>query len=212
MITQQVAAYLEQCFTMPVLPASIFLLLIVAYGSLVLLGALDFDLIDVDIDIDADADLDAVTSAGFVTLKFLNLADVPIMVWLCLYGLSWWGFSQLVWLTWDQNSVDPNTTLLLVRNIAASAIITKILTNPLAKLFAKPHVFRPEELIGRDCEITTYEVTEDFGQAKYSTEAAPLLLDVKMTEGKLLKGEVARIVDYDPETKTHYLEALSDPP
>lgn len=212
MITQQVAAYLEQCFTMPVLPATLFLLLIVAYGLLVLLGALDFDLIDFDIDVDADADLDAVTSAGFVALKFLNIGEVPMMIWLCVYSLVWWGVSQGLWLMMDRTSVDPNTTLLLVRNVAAALIVTKFATNPLANVFAKPVKFRPEDLVGRECEITTFEATTDFGQAKCQTEAAPLILDVKMSEGVLPKGATAEIIDYDPDSKIHYLVAISDPP
>jgi len=212
MITQHLLEYLDTCFTMPVLPSSLLMLLIIGYGMLVLLGALDFDLIDVDFDIDADADLNAVSSAGFVTLKFLNIGEVPIMIWLCIYGLAWWGLSQLLWFTYDQTSVDPNTTVQLVRNIAASVMLTKFLTNPLAKIFAKPIKFRPEDLLDQECEIFTFEATTEFGQAKYQTEAAPLILDVKMREGLLAKGARALIVDYDPESKIYYLAAVSDPP
>ena len=86
------------------------------------------------------------------------------------------------------------------------------MTDPLAKVFAKPVKFHPEDLIGKWCEITTYEVTTDFGQAKYETDAAPLILDVRMIEGVLQKGERARIVDYDPSVKIHYLDTDSEPP
>jgi len=212
MITQQVATYLEQCFTMPVLPSTLLVLGIVCYGVLVLLGALDFDLLDIDVDIDADADLGAVSSAGFVALKFLNIGEVPVMIWLCIYGLVWWGISQALWISWDQTARDPHTTLLLFRNVATSVVLTKFITNPLAKVFAKPARFRPEELVGRECEISTYEVTTEFGQAKCPTDAAPLILDVRMEAGQLSKGEKARIVDYDPKGKIHYLAAASDPP
>jgi hypothetical protein len=212
MITEQVAAYLQQCITMPVLPATLLMLLIVCYGLLVILGAVDFDLIDFDVDIDADADLGTVSSAGFVTLKFLNIGEVPVMIWLCIYGLLWWVISQLLWLFWDKTSIDPNTTLLLVRNVAASLMLTKLLTNPLAKVFAKPARFRPDDLVGRECEISTYEATTEFGQAKCLTNAAPLILDVRMEAGTLSKGEFARITDYDPQSKIHYLVAASDPP
>jgi len=212
MITQHLLEYLDVCFTMPVLPSTLLMLLIIGYGVLVLLGALDFDLIDVDFDIDADADLNAVSSAGFVALKFLNIGEVPIMIWLCISGLAWWGFSQLLWFTFDHASVDPNTTIQLVRNIAASVMLSKLLTNPLAKIFAKPIKLSPEDLLDQECEIFTFEATTEFGQAKFQTEAAPLILDVKMREGLLAKGARALIVDYDPESKIYYLVGVSDPP
>ena len=87
MITQQVSAYLEQCFTMPVLPSTILVALLVGYGVLVILGALDFDLLDFDVDIDAEADVNAFSSAGFVALKFLNIGEVPVMIWLSILSI-----------------------------------------------------------------------------------------------------------------------------
>ena len=214
MITQQVAAYLEQCFTMPVLPATVLMLLILAYGCLVMLGAMDVELFDLDLDIDLDADLDvgSISNLGLMTLKFLNLADVPVMIWVSLFGLVWWVLSQLLWMTWDLSSIDPNTNLFVVRNAAASVFLTKFLTNPLAKGFAKPKTYRADKLVGLECEITTHEATADFGQAKFHTNAAPLILDVRATEGDLSKGNLAKIVDYDPGKRIHYVVAVSDPP
>jgi len=197
---------------MPVLPSTLLMLLIVCYGLLVVLGALDFDLLDFDVDVDIDADMSPVSSAGFVALKFLNIGEVPIMVWLCIYGLVWWGLSQALWLLMDQTSVDPNTTLLLVRNVAASVVLTKFLTNPLAHVFAKPARVRPEDLVGRECEISTFQATAEFGQAKCETDASPLLLNVRMSEGELSKGQQALIVDYDSDSDIHYLVAAADPP
>ena len=214
MITQQVAAYLEQCFTMPVLPATVLMLLILGYGCLVLLGALDIELFDLDIDVDFDADLEvgSVSNLGLLTLKFLNLAEVPIMIWVSLFGLVWWGLSQLLWMAWDVGSLDINTNLLVVRNAAASVFITKFLTDPLAKGFAKPKTYRADRLIEQECEITTHEATADFGQAKLQTNAAPLILDVRTVDGALSKGDLAKIVDYDAEAQIHYVQAVSDPP
>ncbi len=212
MFTQQLMTYLEQCFTMPVLPATVLMLLIIAYSFLVLLGALDFELFDVDIDVDADADLDAISSAGFVTLKFLNLADVPIMVWLSIYGIVWWLLSVTLWFWMDSTPADANAGLLVIRNVAISVIATKFLTNPLGKVFAKPPSFKPQDLIGKECEITTHVATNEVGQARFRTDAAPLLLNVRMTEGELSKGEAAVIVDYDPDVKVHYIESMAGPP
>lgn len=211
-LTQQLTLFFEHCFTMPVLPSTLLVLLIVAYGVLVILGALDFELFDFDLDFDADADVGAFSSIGFVTLKFLNVGDLPVMIWLCIYGLVWWVLSLILWMVFDQNSVDPRTTLLLGRNIVVSMLLTKFLTQPLANIFAKPSRHLPEDLIDRECEISTFRATEDFGQAKCQTEAAPLILDVKVREGELSKGQRALIIDYDSESRIYYVVAASEPP
>lgn len=213
-MAEQFTNYFELCFTMPVLPATLLMLVILGYVSLVLLGALDFELfdLDIDVDLDLDADVGALSNIGMLTLKFLNLADVPIMIWLSLFGLAWWGLSQLLWMIWDVSSLDPNMRLLVFRNVAVAVFATKFMTNPLAKGFAKPKQFKPEQLLGQKCEITTYEATEEFGQAKFQSEAAPILLDVRTNQGSISKGSQALIVDYDPESKIHYLDAISDPP
>lgn len=214
MITQQLVTYLEQCFTMPVLPASVLMIMLLAYTALVILGALDFDVLDFDLDMDLDADLDihSFSSVGFVTLRFLNIAQIPMMVWLCVFGFCWWLISIGLWESWDQGSADPNTTLLLLRNIGAAVVVTKVMTNPMKSFFETPLETVPEDLIGSKCEITTYEATTEFGQAKYESGAAPLLLDVKMQEGVLSKGSSGLIVDYCPETKIYFVVAESDPP
>ena len=133
MITQQLVTYLEQCFTMPVLPATVLMLLILGYSLLVLLGALDFELFDVDFDVDADADLDAVSSAGFVTLKVLNLADVPIMVWLSVFGIVWWGMSVGLWFGMDSSSVDSECMASANPECSGKCDIHKIPDEPLGE-------------------------------------------------------------------------------
>ena len=175
---------------------------------------MDFDVLDFDLDMDLDADVDlhSFSSVGFVTLRFLNIGQVPAMVWLSVFGLSWWMVSIALWESWDQKTPDPNTTLLLLRNIGAAVVITKVMTNPMKSFFETTPQMVPEDLIGRKCEITTYEATTEFGQAKCELGAAPLLLDVKMQEGVLRKGSSGLIVDYNPETKIYFVVAESDPP
>jgi hypothetical protein len=64
-------------------------------------------------------------------------------------------------------------------------------------------------LLGQLCVISTSEVTGKNGQAKLHTEGAPLLLHVRTREGKRLrKGDLARIVDFDPANLIYYVEKL----
>ena len=96
-------------------------------------------------------------------------------------------------------------TQMVIRNVAISVVLTKFLTQPLVKIFEKPEQFEPEDMIGRECVISTYEATTEFGQAKFKTDAAPLLLNVKTEDGRMAKGDRAVIVDYDDNTKVYFV-------
>jgi hypothetical protein len=144
-----------------------------------------------------------------VALKFLNIGELPLMIWLCIFGLSWWMASLLWWVLWDEVGYAPgywSAGKLVVRNLAVALLATKVVTDPMARLFEKPVQRRPRDMIGRDCVITTYEATPEFGQASHKTEAAPMLLNVQTRSGTLSKGDIARIVDYDPDRKVYLVE------
>jgi hypothetical protein len=49
-------------------------------------------------------------------------------------------------------------------------------------------------------------VTQAFGQAQVATEAAPLILNVRVKQTPLAKGEPAVIVDFDPEKNVYFIE------
>ncbi|MCA9153261.1 MAG: DUF1449 family protein [Pirellulaceae bacterium] len=199
-----VIEYLEHCLTGPNLPATVLLIIVLIYGIFVILGMFDFNLFDFDIDIDTDGD--AFTNAGLWSLKKLNLGQVPIMIWLGVLGLSWWAVSMLLWFSWDRETYEPRTWLiaqLIVRNVIIALAITKLLTQPLIQLFEKGEDYQPETLIGKECIVSTYEATMEFGQARYQTDGAPLLLNVRMEEGTLAKGDRAIIVNYDPNKRVY---------
>ena len=201
--------FIETCFTGPIFPASVMMVLILVYGLMVALGGLNLDMFDIDIDFDADVDIDGgVTSVGFVALKFLNIGNVPIMIWASAFGLSWWTASMVLWEVFDQARYQEDfwrTALLILRNVAIGVAAAKVITQPMVKFFDHPDSYKPEDLIGQECEVTTYEVTADAGQAKFATDAAPLLIDVRSEDGPLAKGDRALIVDFDPEEKLYFI-------
>ena len=202
--------YVEQCVTGPNLPATVLLILILIYGVFVILGALDFALFDFDVDVDADAG--AFSSIGFVTLKFLNIGNVPIMIWVTIFGLTWWCVSLALWNLFDMETYEAKwqfAAQLTVRNALVAVVLTKIFTEPLIKVFERHEEHRPEDLIGQSCVIATVEATPDFGQARYQTDGAPLLLNVKTDGEQLAKGDRAMIVDFDPETRVYLITKLS---
>lgn len=204
----EVTDYLQICFSGANLPASSLLVAVMCYWLLAILAGLDLDFLDFDLDMDAEPDLSSVVGLGFVVFRFVNIGRVPMMIWMSVFTVIYWFVSMLL----DRLLDDPDHRETLfyavqygVRNFAIAVVLTKIFTQPLRDKFDAKEPNRSEDLIGQECVITTSEVTESFGQARYKTEAAPLLLNVRTREKPLAKGDVAVIVDHDAEENVYFV-------
>lgn len=203
--------FVNACFSGPALPASILLILVSIYWLFVIVGALDFDLFDFDFDADMDADGE-VLSVGFVTLRFLNLGEVPLMLWMSVFALSLWtltmGLAAYFEPAESAHAFWPSA-LVFARNAGVAVLLTKLITQPLRGRFDPVEPNRAKDLIGRICTITTSEVSQTAGQARYETEAAPLLLNVRSGEGTLARGDLAEIIDYDTEQHVYFVRSAN---
>jgi hypothetical protein len=196
-----ITAFVENCFSGPVLPASLLLLLVTAYWLLVIVTGMGLDMMDFDLDLDTDS-IDSVLDFGVTGLRFFNFGRIPIMIWGSVFSLCFWTISMLL----DHPShrvAWPICGLMLLRNFVLTMGATKLLTHPLVGLFKSKRTLTREDLIGRWCIITTLEVTDQFGQAKIETDGAPLLLNVVNTDEELVKGDVAEVVDFDPHRNVY---------
>lgn len=205
----EIAGFLQVCFTGACLPASLLLALAMLYWLLAIVAGLDLELFDFDLDIDGQPDLESSLSVGLVVLRFLNLGRVPLVVWGSAFAIAYW----LVTLLLDRLADDPESRTELfyvlqyvVRNLVLGVLLTKIVTQPLRDKFEPVEPNRAEDLIGRECRITTSEVTPTFGQAQIPTEAAPLILNVRVKETPLARGAPAVIVDFDPDQNVYFIE------
>jgi hypothetical protein len=202
--------YLQICFSGANLPASILLVLVMAYWLMALLAGLDLDFFDFDLDLDLDAEPNLLSAVGigFLTFRFLNLGRIPFMIWMSVFTVTYWLLSILL----DRLLDDPEhrETLLVaaqygIRNFAIAVVLTKIFTQPLRGKFEAKEPHPAEELIGNTCVITTSEANERFGEAHYATGGAPLVLTVRTTDGKIAKGESAEIVDFEPDGNIYFV-------
>jgi hypothetical protein len=205
----EITEFLQVCFSGANLPASILLTLSLLYSLLAILAGLDLDFLDFDLDMDSEPDFASAVGAGFVVLRFLNLGRVPFMLWVGIFSVCWWLTSVL----FDRLLDDPTHREILmhafqysVRNIAVALIATKIMTHPLRDKFDVKEPNRAQDLLGRECVVTTSEVTDSFGQAEVSAEASPLRLNVRTTGEPLCKGDVAVIVDFDRENNLYFVQ------
>ncbi len=200
---------LQQWFSWPTLPFSVLLTAVVGYWLMVIVGAFDLDFLDFDLDVEPGLDgHESVFDWGLVGLRWFNLGDVPLMVWVSAFALPAWLAST----AFDKRLADPTTQEIIVavlRDIGIGLVAAKVITTPLkGKLkLVEPNLV--EDMIGRSCVITSLQATPDFGQAQCQAEGAPLMLNVRAVEGAIPKGERAEIVDYSAEQRVYFVRSQS---
>ena len=195
--------FFEHCLEWPTLPFSVVLTIAIFYWLLVIFGLFDIDFFDIDLDWDVDAS--SPLSVGFASLKFLNIGNVPVMLWATCFSFTGWMLSM----HFDH---DPDLTTLeqiiaaLARNVGLALLATKILTHPLRGRFDPPQPNMIKDLLGKTCTITSKHVSQRFGQAKLDVGAAPLLLNVRCAEGTLKKGDLAVLADYSEAEHVYHVQ------
>lgn len=195
-----VEAVVDSLFVGPVWPASVLVLLVVGYLILSLLGAMELG------GTDLTADADGWESLGAGTLRWFHLGQIPIVLWLGCFAVFQWLIAYGLWHYFESARYVPTlgeSAFLIGRNAILAAMATKIATGPLVPYLAQSHTFSEETIIGESCVISSGEATPSFGQAKYDTGGAPLLLNIRTDGPTLLKGTVATIVAYDTERRLY---------
>lgn len=210
---------LTSFFTAPILPATLLLLVMLCWSAMAMVGAADLDMpggdLDLDLDLDVDLDADAAggeitsnvgSSVGLLALRWLNIRDVPLVLWLGVFSLVWWMISALTWWTVDYRFFAQSgwlwTTLLVIRNVGFSLLVTKWITGPMTGWFVTEKI-SSHSLIGEECEISSLEADEKFGQAKYRTDGSPLLLNIRTDGAHLARGTRVWITHYDSKSRIY---------
>lgn len=198
----------------PVIPASVLLGFLIVYSIVSMFGLIDLDMDapELDFDFDTDFDLGAIGGLGAITLRWLNLAQIPIVIWGGLFTLLWWVVSAILWVTLDATDYEANwltAGLLSARSAVFAVLLTKLTTEPMKKWFVTSR-YNAATLIGQHCEISTGKADTEFGQARFRTDAAPLLLNVRTDGVTLHKGESAKIIDFDQERRIYTVTAIDD--
>ncbi len=201
----------EMYFQWPVLPFSVLLCLVTGYWLMVILGGIDMDMFDIDLDLDFDTDVDAsVTDLGMLGLKWLNIGEVPFMMWLSLVALASWTVTMI----FDRHLVNPSTQEIVIaigRSLGFGILAAKILTNPVRGKLRVKEPNTVQDMLGRTCSVVTSEVTPNFGNAICQVEdGAPLRLNVRTTEGSIPKDAIVQIVDFSPETGIYYVQETGE--
>jgi len=207
---------LQASFSQNQILLTIILGMVVCYWLMVILGVLDMetDVADGFGDGDVDVDSGHDGSAGGVwmsTGRFLGFSKVPLVVWLSFMSLFMWFFSLVLNEYWNRDATALRALLLLLPNLLASGIVTKIVTIPIARLFAAMADAdnEGEAILGRTGFVSSVEVDETYGQIEIPGTGAPLLINVRCRPGSpaLKKGTVVRVTAAGPDEKFYYIES-----
>lgn len=197
-------------FSGPILPATLLLLVMLFWSFMALLGSVDLDLpgTDMDFDVDLDASTANPIADGMsaLTLKWLNLKTVPIIIWMAVFSVTWWFLSASLWSLVDRHFFDPPgwlwSCLLVAKNLAIALPLTKLITTPMQGWFTVEQL-TAMSLVGQECEISSFTASPDFGQVKFKTEGAPLLLNVHTDGPNLAQGARVWITHYDAKKRIY---------
>ncbi len=218
---------LEQMFVGPLWPASILVGLLIVYTAMALFGLIDFGLdvpeidLDADVSLDVDVDIDVPDAIptdwdfwqgiGAASIRATNFGRVPVIIWAGVFTLSYWTISYVLWHAFDTKRYEPNllpSVLLSIRNIVIATVATKTITQPLIRYFVAGPSYESTGLVGATCEVCSLQATPDFGQAKFRTQAAPLLLNIRTDGPHFEKGEEVLITGFDRETRIYQVTSL----
>ncbi|GAB5402345.1 MAG: hypothetical protein Aurels2KO_05760 [Aureliella sp.] len=174
-----------------------------------MLGSVDLEVgggdLDLDVDLNAGGNPIATGMSAFA-LRWMNIRDVPLIVWLGVFSISWWFVSASLWSLIDSTFFTPPgwlwSTVLAIKNAAIAILLTKLATTPMKPWFVTERLVATS-LIGKECEISSLTATPDFGQVRYKTEGAPLLLNVRTDGPTLSKGDRVWLAHYDEKTRTY---------
>lgn len=231
------ARFVDHLFVGPMWPATLLALFVWTFVLISILGVFTpdfgFDGPDVDpsIDFDAGADIDAgidpsldggetphgeMVGGDFVggmaaaTMKAVHLDRVPLMIWLAVLSLLFWVVSYVLWFEFDSRRYAPMflpCVLITIRNLVVAVVGTRLLTSPIHRLLVPPVHYHSETLVGGTAVVETSMVDAKFGRARYATNAAPLLIDIRVADGVILKGHRVKLLSYDAQKKVYWVTA-----
>lgn len=205
-------SFLDAALAYPTMIYTALLGLVLFYWLLAIVGLVDFEAggLEIEADLQADADVsDLGTLAGY--LVALGINGVPFSIVVSLMVLLSWLFSCLLgmWLLplvpTALLSAVAGTAVLLLCPLFALPITARVI-GPMRGLFVTHNAMSNQELVGRTCKVLTSRVDETFGRAEVSTRGASVNISVwAETPNELVKGSLARIIDYDPDRQRYLI-------
>ncbi len=175
--------------------------LVMLHWLIVMLGVFDFEFLEFEVD--------GAETAGLLSgvFAFLNVAGLPISLFVSIILLNFWILSMMVYYLPIEAGGMING-ILLVPIFIVSVLFTKYETTPLKGVFAaSTKQKRNKPIVFRTCTLRGALENDQIAQAEIRREGAPTIINVKAEYAgdSFAKGEVVIVMDKDPNVDVYYI-------
>ena len=176
-----------------------------------ILGALDFDIIDLDLDADGGSDSgDGFSLFGGITrwlVSFVHGDAVPIAVLLSLLVVYQWGGVMLGNHFWDIEGSFFLAALIAAIVFIPATLLTRYTGQLLIPVFRVLHgdEGEAEPVIGRRGRVRSRVLDSKSGQVEVEDPEVPLLINARLADfaQPLLRGDSVIVEKYEKESGTY---------
>lgn len=220
---------LELIFSQVNIALTIFVMVLVVYWLVSLVGGLDFDL-DFDVDVDVDADFDLDTGSGIedtanvevnkddvvgkrrkplkwwqIILIYFNFVGLPFMFTFTCFVFFWW-ISSLVLTSFFQLYETTFGFLIMFLSFIPGLIFTKIFTNPFKSFFRKFNRDGddPVDFIGRQGVSNSSISGTKMGSAEVVIDGNPYSIYIKSENGEPINFRDQILIIKASENNTYF--------
>ncbi len=202
--------FLANITTFPVVVFTFLLIIVLFYWMMALFGVVDIDVFDADIEIETDFETEVSINPDAEGLSGLarfmlnwGLTGVPITVVVSFLIVTSWLICYLatslilVHIPLDILRYAIGAGLIAVC-FAVSIPITAWTIRPFKGFFIAHTAVKKSTLIGQECEVTTGQVNEEFGQASLEDGEAGMVLSIRApVDKKIKKGDKVILIEYN---------------
>ncbi len=207
--------FLLEAVRSPNLPATLLLVLVMLYWSLMIFGIFGFDGLEPEIGLDADADLDAGidghVDGGIASdfLTFFHLGEVPLMIIATFFVLFYW-VSTIV----TNHYFNPDWSgwvalYCFLPNVLVSLLLTKLCVWPLTPLFREMRKTDAPKVVGSYGAVSTSYLNGEFGQIRIDQEGPPIVVNAITANGqRLARNQEVKVVRCEEATGVYIVEPV----
>ena len=202
--------FLDIAFSFPTVAYTVLLAVAVVVATLMIVGGIGFEVLELDFDIDG-AGVEEAGSSVFQMLSPFGLGAVPMSIFGTTFVFAGWSLCFLFVFGVQEYIMDVNWmigSLLLVGATVFAFPITGLLMAPLQALTAGESGSRTgEHLIGQVCEVSTSRVDDGFGRANVYIEGSELILSIRCPhDNDLSRGDRALILGFNDRDNLYEVE------
>lgn len=186
---------------------TLFLLLMILYWLTMMTGLLHDHSFEADGDADFDTDGEGIFHG---ILVFFKIGEIPVALLLSFITLFWWFSSNVITLLLKLGVV--MTGIMLIPELIVAYLLTMIILSPFRKFFKELKSAEKDTPIeNKLCKLVSNLEPGRIGQASIATKGAPILINVRSSDGSSMKiGDDAVVVVKDEQSDIYEIKQIKD--